>query len=100
MVRSRLIAVALLGLGVALWAACAAKQQNGQECLVSDDCESSRCVQYVCVDRNASRPVATDTGVAAVDTGGAADTGAADVAAEAAAEAAVDTGSAADTGSD
>lgn len=65
MVRSRSIAVALLGFGVALWAACAAKQQNGQECLKADDCESGRCIQYVCIDPTASRPaVVTDTGTA------------------------------------
>lgn len=101
MVRSRLIAVALLGFGVVLGAACAAKQQNGQECLRSDDCESARCIQYVCVDPNASHsaPV-TDSGTAAEtggDTGvrdtGPADTGTADTGAP-------DTGTAADTNVD
>lgn len=100
MVRSRLIAVALLGFGVVLGAACAAKQQNGQECLRSDDCESGRCVQYVCIDPNASRSApSTDSGTA-VETGGdaggdagAVDTGAPDTGAP-------DTGTAADTNVD
>jgi hypothetical protein len=93
MVRSRLIAAALLGFGVALSVACTAKQQNGQDCLRSEDCESGQCTQYVCVDPNASRPV-LDSGTSAdaaeggpsdtapVETGpsdtGAADSGGAD----------------------
>ena len=95
MVRSRSIAVALLGFGVALWAACAAKQQNGQECLKADDCESARCIQYVCVDPNASRPAVTvDTGTA-VETGTDAGT---DTGAETTPPPPTDTGT--DTGSD
>ncbi len=99
MIRTRLTAVTLLALGVAIWAACAAKQQNGQECLKNGDCESDRCIQYVCTDPNASRPVtttATDTGTPVVDTGTdgvAADTAPADAGADTmmAAETAADT---------
>lgn len=100
MVRSRLIIVALLGLGVAVSAACNEQQQNGQECLKHEDCESNRCIQYVCTDPSPSKlkpsadtgvvdaaadvaadttsppDTATDTGV--VDTGTAADTATAD----------------------
>lgn len=101
MVRSRLIIVALLGLGVSFYAACNAEQQNGQDCLKHEDCESNRCIQYVCTDPNASRlKPSPDTGVAAeaaVDTGavdtGAADTGAVDTGA-------ADTGTAADAATD
>lgn len=102
MIRTRLTAVTLLALGVALWAACATKQQNGQECLKNGDCESERCVQYICIDPNASRAnttVAPDTGTPVVDGGAdtmmAADTAPADMGADTmmAAETPEDTGS-------
>ena len=106
MKRTRLTAVALLALGAAIWGACTAKQQNGQECLKNADCDSDRCIQYLCVDPNASRPTGgvTDSGTV-VDTGAVvdapkdsapdapADTGAADTGPP-------DTGAAMDTGSD
>jgi hypothetical protein len=99
MIRTRLTAVTLLAVGVAIWGACAAKQQNGQECLKNADCESDRCVQYICIDPNASRPGITtggDTGTPVVDTGAEAaptDTGPADAGADTmmAAETAADT---------
>lgn len=77
MVRIRHAAVALLGCLAALPFACAAKQQNGQECLKSVDCESERCIQFVCVDPDESKiPVGnTDTGLAAETGPDAADTG-------------------------
>jgi hypothetical protein len=56
MQRTRLAAAALLGLGVALLGACESREQNGQQCLKNDDCESSRCVAYVCVDPASSQP--------------------------------------------
>ncbi len=89
---TRLAALAVFGLVVA--AACTAKQTNGQECLKNADCESDRCIQYVCVDPNANRvPSTTDSGTPAADAG-------ADVAADTAAPADTgtpDTGTAADT---
>ncbi|MBL8721868.1 MAG: hypothetical protein JNL79_38130 [Myxococcales bacterium] len=40
-----------LALGFVVWfVGCNSSQQNGQECLKNDDCESKRCIQYVCVD--------------------------------------------------
>jgi hypothetical protein len=77
--RSRLTTwggVALLAL-VVVAAACTAKQQNGEECLKNFDCESDRCIQYICVDPNASRAPTTVTDSGAADTAPA-DTGPAD----------------------
>ncbi len=77
-------------LGGVLTVGCQSEQQNGQECLKNDDCESKRCVQYVCVDP-ASGKTAIDSGTTPVDAP-------ADVAPETTAEtAATDTGTAADT---
>lgn len=98
--RTRVAAVAVFGLVIA--AACTAKQNNGDECLKNADCESDRCVQYVCVDpagqRAPSTPtdtgVATDGGADTADTAPPADTGtdtgAADTAAETTADASSD----------
>ncbi len=70
MKRLRLTAVALLGLASVLWLACATKQQNGAECLKGSDCESDRCVQYVCYQPEQSKIALPDTGTATVaDTG-------------------------------
>ena len=89
--RTRLAALAVFGLVVA--AACTAKQTNGQECLKNADCESDRCIQYVCIDPNANRVPSTTT-----DSGTASDAGAdaADTAAPVD-SGAPDTGTAADT---
>jgi hypothetical protein len=93
--RTRLAALAVLGFTLA--AACTSKLNNGEECLKNADCESDRCIQYVCVEPTALHvptPVA-DTGVAAetaVETGTDAgvDSGK-DAAAEVAAETSSDT---------
>jgi hypothetical protein len=85
---SRLAAVALLGLGVAISFACTGKQQNGMECLKSTDCESSSCINQVCVDPNASKG-AFDAGPI-VDTG--ATDGATDGASDVASETSTDSG--------
>jgi hypothetical protein len=59
--RTRLAALSLLFvLGVA--AACTSKANNGEECLKNADCESERCVQYVCVDPRSSHAQLPDTG--------------------------------------
>lgn len=97
MTRSRLTAwggATLLAL-VAAAAACTAKQQNGESCLKNFDCESERCIQYICVDPNASRGVIGDTGTAPADTGvadsGPADSGAAETTSDAPAETTAET---------
>jgi len=69
MKRLRLTAVALLGLASVLWLACATKQQNGAECLKSSDCESERCIQFVCYNPAESKIALPDTGTVAVDAG-------------------------------
>jgi len=89
--RTRWSALAVLGF-VAVAAACTSKASNGEECLKNADCESDRCVQYVCVDPNSSRAPAGDSGAA----------DAADAAPDAAPDTApvdtgADTGTAADT---
>lgn len=85
--RTRWSALAVLGF-VAVAAACTSKASNGEECLKNADCESDRCVQYVCVDPNSSRAPLGDSG-------------AAETAADAAPEAAPDTAMPpADTGTD
>ena len=48
--RAALAVSALLAFIGAVAAGCHSEQQNGQECLKNDDCESKRCIQYVCVD--------------------------------------------------
>ncbi|MBL8719576.1 MAG: hypothetical protein JNL79_26545 [Myxococcales bacterium] len=87
-----LVGALVVGLFGALAMGCNSEQQNGQECLKSDDCESKRCVQYVCVD-----PAAGKTGI---DSGTATDAPAdapAEVAAETTPETSTDTGTVADT---
>lgn len=84
-----LVGALVVGLFGAFTMGCNSEQQNGQECLKSDDCESKRCVQYVCVD--------PASGKTAIDSGTATDTPAAEVAAETAAETSTDTGTTADT---
>lgn len=73
-----------LALGFVVWfLGCNSSQQNGQECLKNDDCESKRCIQYVCVDP-ASGKIESDAATEAAsdsagDAGGdAADSGTAD----------------------
>ncbi len=101
--RTTLVVSATLALVAVLGTpGCHSLQQNGQECLKNDDCESKRCIQYVCVDPASGK--ATDTGVAPSDTGGAeaaTDAPAADAAdaADAPAEAEADTAKA-DSGGD
>lgn len=93
---SRTRAAAMAVLGVFLAAACAStKLNNGEECLKNADCESDRCVQYVCVDPNSSRIPIVDSGSAGDSAGETAvDTGAApaEAAAETAAETSTDAG--------
>jgi hypothetical protein len=74
--RSAVAAVALLGL-ITVGLACGVpKQPNGGTCLKDFDCEFERCVQYVCVDPNASKITPetdggqpTDTAVEPEETG-------------------------------
>jgi hypothetical protein len=76
MKRTRTAALAALGLMIVVAAACASKQNNGEECLKNADCESERCVAHVCVDPVAAQvPSSSDTGVAAESGSDAADSG-------------------------
>lgn len=83
-----------LALGFVVWfLGCNSSQQNGQECLKNDDCESKRCIQYVCVDpasgkieSDAATEAASDSAGDATDSGTPGDS------------TSTDTGSAGDTG--